>query len=220
MPEEFNETLPLSAKPRRDVEVTLGPMLLAGLLLGLTLLCAVCFGLGYKFAERGGPGASMNGQPSGADTSSLAACALPKPSATPQMLPDAATTADGQPVTDATGADANPADANTPGAPSAGGAMPPVVKPALAAVTSAPPPVQPSKAVGPVLMVQVAAVSQEGDADVLVSALRKRGYAATARREPADGQFHVRIGPFGNRNDAAAMRQKLMNDGYNAIVQP
>jgi cell division septation protein DedD len=69
-------------------------------------------------------------------------------------------------------------------------------------------------------MVQIAAVSHQEDADVLVGALRRHGYAVTARRDPADGQFHVRIGPFASRNDANAARQKLLNDGYNAIVQP
>jgi cell division septation protein DedD len=69
-------------------------------------------------------------------------------------------------------------------------------------------------------MVQIAIVSHQEDADVLVSALRQRGYTATARRDPADNQFHVRIGPFNSHNEANAMRQKLLNDGYNAIVQP
>ncbi len=35
----------------------------------------------------------------------------------------------------------------------------------------------------------------------------------------ADNLIHVQTGPFVNRNDANAMRQKLLNDGYNAIVQ-
>jgi cell division septation protein DedD len=69
-------------------------------------------------------------------------------------------------------------------------------------------------------MVQIAAVSHQEDADVLIGALRKRGYAVTATRDNTDGQFHVRIGPFTNRNDAYATRQKLLNDGYNAIAQP
>jgi len=69
-------------------------------------------------------------------------------------------------------------------------------------------------------MVQIAAVSHQEDADVLVSALRKRGYAVTMRRDPADSLFHVRIGPFASRDDANAARQKLLNDGYNASVEP
>jgi cell division septation protein DedD len=69
-------------------------------------------------------------------------------------------------------------------------------------------------------MVQIAAVSHQEDADVLVGALRRRGYAVTVRHEPADGLMHVQIGPFTSHNEANSMRQKLLNDGYNAIVQP
>lgn len=69
-------------------------------------------------------------------------------------------------------------------------------------------------------MVQIAAVSHPGDAEVLVSALRRRGYAVAVYRDPVDTLMHVQVGPFSTHNDAAAMRQKLLNDGYNAIVQP
>lgn len=69
-------------------------------------------------------------------------------------------------------------------------------------------------------MVQIAAVSHPGDAEVLVSALRRRGYAVAVYRDPVDTLMHVQVGPFASRNDATAMRQKLLNDGYNAIVQP
>jgi cell division septation protein DedD len=70
------------------------------------------------------------------------------------------------------------------------------------------------------VMVQVAAVSHQEDADVLVNALRKRGYAAGTRREPSDGLIHVRIGPFATRDEANRMCTRLLNDGYNAMVQP
>ena len=69
-------------------------------------------------------------------------------------------------------------------------------------------------------MVQIAAVSHPEDADVLVGALRKRGYSVSVHRDPADALMHVEVGPFASRTDAGAMRQKLLNDGYNAIVQP
>jgi len=32
--------------------------------------------------------------------------------------------------------------------------------------------------------------------------------------------IHVRVGPFKSRDEANKWSQKLMNDGYNAIVQP
>jgi cell division septation protein DedD len=68
-------------------------------------------------------------------------------------------------------------------------------------------------------IVQIAAVSAQEDADVLMGALRKRGYAVTARREPLDGLIHVKIGPFKTQNEAEIWREKLFNDGYNAVVQ-
>jgi DedD protein len=68
-------------------------------------------------------------------------------------------------------------------------------------------------------MVQIAAVSNPADADVLVNALRKRGYSATVRHQPGDSLMHVQVGPFSARTDAVAMRQKLLSDGYNAILK-
>jgi cell division septation protein DedD len=70
------------------------------------------------------------------------------------------------------------------------------------------------------LMVQIAAVSHPEDADVLVGALRRRGYAVNVRRDLSDNLLHVQIGPFPTRADANAMRDRLLSDGYNAIVQP
>ena len=69
-------------------------------------------------------------------------------------------------------------------------------------------------------MVQVAAVSHADDANVLVNALLKRGFPATAQRMPSDGLIHVRIGPFATHDEASRMCTRLLNDGYNALVQP
>ncbi len=69
------------------------------------------------------------------------------------------------------------------------------------------------------VMVQVAAVSHQEDADLLLSALRNRGYAVFIRQEPQDHLLHVQVGPFATRKDADTMRQRLLADGYNAIVK-
>ena len=69
-------------------------------------------------------------------------------------------------------------------------------------------------------MVQIAAVSHTEDAAVLVNALRKRGYTVTAQRKPEDGMIHVWIGPFSSRDEANRWKVKLLDDGYNAVVQP
>ena len=69
-------------------------------------------------------------------------------------------------------------------------------------------------------MVQIAAVSHQEDADVLIGALRRHGYAVNAQRDPVDRLIHVRIGPFNNRDEANRWRTKLLDDGYNAMIQP
>jgi len=68
-------------------------------------------------------------------------------------------------------------------------------------------------------IVQVAAVSHQEDADLLLGALKGRGYSVVARSEPQDKLIHIQIGPFAYRKDADAMRQRLQSDGYNAIIK-
>ncbi len=67
-------------------------------------------------------------------------------------------------------------------------------------------------------MVQVAILYRDEDATVLLDALSKHGYTASANRG-ADKRIHVRLGPFASRDDASAMRDKLQSDGYNAVIQ-
>jgi cell division septation protein DedD len=71
----------------------------------------------------------------------------------------------------------------------------------------------------PTLMVQIATLAHQEDADVLVEALRRKGYAVGTHRDMVDGMVHVRVGPFASRDVANQWRQKLLNDGYNATVE-
>jgi cell division septation protein DedD len=69
-------------------------------------------------------------------------------------------------------------------------------------------------------MVQVAAVTKQEDADILVNALRKKQYPVfVVANLPGDSLFHVQVGPFSDQKDAEAMRTRLAGDGYNAIVK-
>jgi len=68
-------------------------------------------------------------------------------------------------------------------------------------------------------IVQVAAVSHQEDADTLIAALKKRGYTVFIRQEPQDKLLRVQLGPFATTKDAETMRQRLLADGYNAIVK-
>ncbi len=52
-----------------------------------------------------------------------------------------------------------------------------------------------------------------------MNALRKHGYNVAVRQITPDKLLHVQIGPFAIRKDADAMRQRLLADGYNAIVK-
>lgn len=67
--------------------------------------------------------------------------------------------------------------------------------------------------------VQISAVSHKEDADTLMAALRRRGYSVFTRTSDADKLIHVQVGPYANKKDAEVMRQKLLGDGYNAIIK-
>jgi DedD protein len=68
-------------------------------------------------------------------------------------------------------------------------------------------------------MVQVAAVSSQDVADILLSSLQKKGYSVAIHHEPQDKLLHVQIGPFADKKEAEAMRQRVLADGFNAIVK-
>lgn len=236
MQQVFDEDEHQPVEQQRDTELTLSPMLLLCLFFGLLLLCGLCFGLGYSMGSRNAQEASRGGQQPGVATALPAAGSLLKPSAVAQNNPEPSHPASADLLAAETTGASSGGDSQVPGTNTASGAgVPqPTVKPALLAVATTPaslPAAQPAPALpepagkaasipAVALMVQVATVSHQEDADVLVGALRKRGYTVTVRRETIDNQLHVQIGPFANRNDANATRQKLLHDGYNAIVQP
>jgi DedD protein len=202
---------------RRDIEFTLGPRLQLLAFFLIVAACGLCFGLGYSLGSH-----SHAAESATADQKAPieAAGGARKPAATASTVPQAP-------------ARAVVALPGTPAAPPAPGpetsdagwtvkqALPPQ-QPAPAATLPAgqPQPALPTGAAAPgQFLVQIAAVAHPEDADVLLSALRKRGYLVNARRDPADNLIHVRIGPYSSRRDAETMQQKLLNDGYNAQVQ-
>jgi cell division septation protein DedD len=221
-------------QPHYDTDLTLGPVMLLGLLFFFLLICGCFFAWGYSMGHRASNDASAVMKPAPDEpVSSQAGCVQSKPPASSQ--------ADLAPAPEVEGADqpgslaaleaSESEKSGNPqtGEPAAGAGVSTAqsqVRPALgtaaqlAAGLGAGGKVEPALAPAGALMVQIAAVSHQEDADVLVNALRKRGYGVTARREPADGLVHVRIGPFTSRDEANRWRQKLMDDGYNAIMQP
>lgn len=212
---------PEEQKP--DRELTLGPAMLLALGFGLLLVCGLFFGLGYR-AGRRSPAPAVAalpaaGEPMPGSLSKPPAAGMiptaPAEAATPDVpLP---TAADGSPAGNpltSYGASGTSTSTNAPlGQPLVHPALPPQGNETQPGAQP-----QTASAQGAGLMVQIAAVSNPADANVLVGALRQRGYSVMARQEPGDGLIHVQVGPFINRSAANAMCQRLLGDGYNAVV--
>jgi DedD protein len=224
-------------REKHDTEFTLGPAMLLAILCGLLLLCGLFFALGYRAGRRSAPLASITvTQTAGGQTVATASGGtLSKPPArglvpaTPPSSPQLAQqtnqsgSLEGSPSGSALSSYGSSGNIGNPVAsqPQVRSALP---QPPSAAQSSNIPAnsnqVQPALSQGSIIMVQVAAVSHMEDANVLMGALRKRGYAVMARRGFPDNLIHVQIGPFPTRSDAIAMSQKLLGDGYNAVVLP
>lgn len=215
----------------RDREITLGATMILGIFFALVLVCAIFFGLGYQVGRKSLAGQSAVKDPSGANSGVIAE----KPAAGSPLVGSPTRVGDGGPsVSVPVGPAADAALQPTPvatrvvetsGEVSGGGAgaavAPPVSAPA--AVVASRPAATPAYGPAPVSsagwVVQVAAVSHQEDADLLSGELRRRGYNVGVHSDGGDKLLHVQIGPMGNHKDADAMRQRLLNDGFNAIVK-
>lgn len=182
----------------RDREMTLGTSFIVGIFFALVLICAIFFAFGYSLGRRSALPASGVAVPAASTDSSSAS----KPSSgVPESQASSADSSEEQPAPEAK----------------------PVALPAKLAVRPTPvsraatPSATPASAGQSV--VQVAAVSRQGDANMLMAALKRRGYNAAIHQSAQDKLLHVQIGPFATKKDADAMRQKLIGDGYNAIVK-
>jgi cell division septation protein DedD len=194
--DEQDEELPA------EREVTLSTGALLGIFAGLVLLCGLFFALGYTVRGRQVP--RVVAGPS-----------------TLEMVPKTASAnfgafkpAAGSPVGGSAPAavvPAAPAKVETP-EPEVPAEAAPVVRPQPVAT----PAVVPAGS----FVVQVAAMSHAEDAGFVVAALKAKGYPAAARSEPQDKLLHIQVGPYTNRKDAEAIKQRLAADGYdNPIVK-
>ena len=221
-------------------EITLSTASLLGIFFGLVLICGVFFGFGYSMGRGTGQGAQAaslgNGPASSAAQSDASTTAANQPPAPPAPSQDNLQAPAKTPPPVVVKHDKDD-DADVPPAEDATAAPPKHVNQALVAATQAAAPIKPSARIVPAPatvapapvaapapatgqpMVQIAAVARQEDADVLVSALRQRGYGVVVRSEPQDKLLHVQVGPFADRTQATAIKQKLLSDGYNAIIK-
>jgi DedD protein len=202
---------------RKPSEITLSTASLLGIFFGLVLVCGVFFGFGYSMGRGSGQArASMPVSPAAEPAETQTAEKTPPPVQPEPQAEEKAPVKASAPAADT---------ADTEDVPPAPVARPTLKKPSAvqeAAVESqatlaAAPAVTPTAPSQP--MVQIAAVARREDADVLVAALRQRGYGVVIRNEPQDKFFHVQVGPFADRVQATAIKQKLLSDGYNAIIK-
>jgi cell division septation protein DedD len=229
---------------KRDREVTLGSFTLLSILFALVVLCGLSFGLGYVVGRRepaakstvleatpiAAQGEGAKTKPSGGTgagsgrTASNESPAAQGGDAADSQAGAADSEKEMQPATQsvASAAKVQPAlpaatDMSKPRQSEPSQAQPAAAKsvqPALQLATK-----KALEAAPDALMVRVATLAHQEDADVLVEALRRRGYAVGAHRDVVDGMVHVRVGPFASRDVANQWRQKLLNDGYNAVVE-
>jgi DedD protein len=207
-------------------ELSLSPSTLLGIFFLLAIVCAIFFGFGYSMGKR-----STNSVATSAENGSAplhaTGDAKPSPGQSDDLTPADAAAAEATSRPDKSDNSASETAADAPVRPShferAVATPAPQLRPAVA--IKAPVVAQPVSApalrpaAGAPALVQIAAVSHQEDADILVSALKRRGYTVAVRHEPQDKLLHVQIGPFPTRKDADVMRQRLTTDGYNAIVK-
>jgi cell division septation protein DedD len=211
----------------QEREISLSTTTILGIFFALALLCAAFFGFGYSMGRKSAqPGTSPGevttrsensgskpapGSPASPATSSVGrqAAGETKSAIIPLDSPNAAGEDSPQVPGPVKVAFPSPRSDVPSEATPRQTSKPPTMVPVAAALPS------PGSSV-----VQVAAMSHQEDADVVAVDLKRRGYIVAIRREPQDKLFHVQIGPFGNKKDADAMRQRLQTDGYNnAIVK-
>ena len=199
-------------------EATAGTGRLLFLFLGMVVLCAVFFGLGYSLGKNSVPAPAAAGE---ADQAAAGGGAKPSP-----LNPGDAGTQAQTPSTDqltfyksVEQKDQQPGLAAKPAAP----AKPEAATPAaaeearLAAAAGMTPAAGGTPATG--YTVQIAAVRRQEDADALVKALRKKQYPVFVASGAPDKLFHVQVGPFADLKEAEAMRERLVGDGYKPIVK-
>ena len=202
-------------------EISLGAPAILGIFFALALVCACFFGFGYTMGRKSAQAAPTDTTAASADTSSNGAAKPAAGSLAGQPVESAA-----QPVASESAA---PAVVQTEPAPPAP-PTPPVAQknvatPAEATTVGEKPPApvaqpttnnqQPATS----FVVQIAAVSSQDVADILLASLQKKGYSVSVRHEPQDKLLHVQIGPFATRQEAATMQQRVLADGFNAIVK-
>lgn len=213
-----------------DREISLGTPTILGIFFALAVICAMFFGFGYTMGRHSTQSAPVD--TAAADNGAAETSSTPKPAAgspAPQPVVAAQPSAGegNSPATPEAAAPTASVPLDSP--PSSASAVAPSDRVIVGDKLPGAPPSHPAASAVPQspsaapssgsFMVQVAAVSTQDIADIEVAALKKQGFNVVVRHEPTDKLLHVQIGPFADKKDAEAMRQRVLADGFNAIVK-
>ncbi len=232
MPTRYDSEDDSRDSDRGDREISLDTGTVLGIFLALALVCSLFFGLGYSMGRRSVPLlATASAAPSTQSSTSPQSSngdekpSPGRPSGVRELPSSSFSRPDSQVVQPSQQSsrirDSSPS-AEMPGErPSRPGSRDGAtanteLRAALPPVPSSTSPDSPG---GAQSFVQIAAVSRKEDADLLLAALKKRGYAGIIRPRTLDNLLHVQVGPFPTKKDAEAMRQRLIVDGYNPILK-
>jgi DedD protein len=197
----------------RDTEITLSTGKLLGIFFALAIVCGVFFTMGYllgKSTSAGGRTEIVATVPSGSAAGKPNAGNKAAETTTQVCLPGSPNCGSATTTTD-NGSTGKTTDQQTAAQPSGNKASD--------QSASQPAGTDVKNGANSSFMVQVAAVSKQEDAEILVTALRKKQYPVFIANSAGDPLFHVQVGPFSEKKDAEAMRTRLSGDGYNAIVK-
>jgi len=200
---------------RADREISLGTPTILGIFFVLALAFAIVFGLGYTMGHKSAP-APVSAADAGAG---IATTSAPKPNAGSLTAKPVSASIPPADATPATPPQTAVVSLNGPAPSSA--AVAPADRVIVGDKLPAPAPqlTTNNQQLPTAFMVQVAAVSSQDVADILLASLQKKGYSVAVHHEPQDKLLHVQIGPFADKKEAEAMRQRVQADGFNAIVK-
>ena len=198
----------------QEFEETTGSGRLLSLFLGMVVLCAVFFGLGYSLGKNSLSATAQAAEPAPAATSEAGKPSPLNPgesgarAETPST--DQLTFYKSVEQKDHPALEAKPSPAK-PGSPAAAEEARLAAAVGMTPAVATPP--------GPGYIVQIAAVRRQEDANALVKALRKKQYPVFVAANAPDKLFHVQVGPFSDSKEADAMKARLVGDGYKPIVK-
>lgn len=202
---------------------------LVGLFLGVVLLCAVFFTLGYVMG-RNQYGGSVHAQENPFDSRTLVRPSV-KPKSADAMQPGAGQANNENNSEwdfyskkgDTSGADAR-LSVPAPNPASAAGSTPASSKPASSksAIEKSSKPAaaypQPHLVRGSIVL-QVAAVTKQGDALAMADILQQKRFPSFVVAPTTDNFYRVQVGPFRDEKSADAARAELDRDGFMAIIK-